>query len=67
MGTMPEDAARGGAASAMYQECVQELQKSHPGYAKIQALAAVGLVAALRDVSGQVAELSHQVMLASRR
>jgi hypothetical protein len=51
----------------LYQECVQELHKPHPDYAKVQALAAVGLVAALQDVGMRIAELSHQVMLASRR
>ena len=67
MGTMPDDAAHGDAAGALYQECVQELHKPHPDYAKVQALAAVGLVAALQDVGDRIAELSHQIMLASRR
>jgi hypothetical protein len=50
---MHDDAARVGAASALYQECVQELQKPHPDYTKVQALAAVGLMEALREVRGQ--------------
>ena len=39
----------------------------HPDYVKVQAFAAVGLVAALQDVGMRVADLGRQVMLASRR
>jgi hypothetical protein len=63
IGTTPDDAAGGDLAGGLY----QELQKPHPDYAKVSALAAVGLMEALREVSAQIAELGHQVMLASRR
>jgi hypothetical protein len=36
MSLIPEDAAVGG---SYHQQCVQELQRPHPDYTKIQALA----------------------------
>jgi hypothetical protein len=51
----------------LHQECLQELQKVHPDYVKVQALAAVTLVETMQDVGQRIAELSHQIMLASRR
>jgi histone H3/H4 len=64
MSLTPEETAPGG---GFYQQCVQELQRPHPDYAKIQALATVSLVEALQEVARQVAEVSHQITLASRR
>ena len=64
MDLTPEETALGG---DFYQQCVQELQRPHPDYAKIQALATLSLVAAMQDVARQVAEVSHQITLASRR
>jgi hypothetical protein len=64
MSSIPEDAARGG---GIYYQCVQELQKPYPDYAMVQALATLSLVETLREVAGQVAELSRQVTLAPRR
>jgi hypothetical protein len=61
-----EQAGNGRVSSVLHQECVQELQKVQPDYAKVQALAAVTLVEAIQDVSQRIAELSHQIMLASR-
>lgn len=55
MGTTPDDAAAGDLAGGLY----QELQKPYPDYAKVSALAAVGTMEALREVSAQMAELSH--------
>jgi hypothetical protein len=46
---------------------VQELQRPHPDYPKIQALATVSLVETLQEVAQQVAEVSHHITLASRR
>jgi hypothetical protein len=63
MGQIPEDPARAGAAGDIYQECVQELQRPWPDYAKIQALATLSLTETLREV----AELSRQIILAERR
>jgi hypothetical protein len=64
MSLTPEETAPGG---GFYQQCVQELQRPHPDYAKIQALATVSLVETLQEVVRQVAEVSHQITLASRR
>jgi hypothetical protein len=64
MSLIPEGAARGG---GIYHQCVQELQKPHPDYAMVQALATLSLVETLQEVAGQVAELSRQITLASRR
>lgn len=62
MGQIPEDPARADAAGDLCQECVQELQRPWPGYAKIQALATLSLAETLREV----AELSRQILLAER-
>ena len=64
MSLIPEETAPGG---GFYQQCVQELQRPHPDYAKIQALATLSLVETLQEVARQVAEVSHQITLASRR
>jgi hypothetical protein len=64
MSLTPEDAPPG---SACYQQCVQELQQPYPDYTKIQALATLSPAEALREVAGQVAEVGHQITLASRR
>jgi hypothetical protein len=63
MGPIPEDPGRAGAAGDIYQECVQELQRPWPDYAKIQALATLSLAETLREI----AELSRQIILAERR
>lgn len=63
MGTTRDDVVGGDLTGVLY----QELQKPHPDYAKVSTLAAIGPMEALRAVSAQIAELSHQVMLASRR
>jgi hypothetical protein len=63
MGQIPEDPVRAGAAGDLCQECVQELRRRWPGYAKIQALATLSLAETLREV----AELSRQSILAERR
>ena len=55
MGQVPEDAARLGAAGDLCQECVQELPRPWPDYAKIQALA----TRAWREALREVAELGH--------
>ena len=64
MDPIPDDAARSG---GIYHQCMQELQKPYPDYAMVQALATLSLVDTLREVAGEVASLSHQVALASRR
>jgi hypothetical protein len=64
MSLIPEGA---GPAGGIYQECVQELQKPHRDYAKVQALATLSLVEALQEVTRQMADLSHQIRFASRR
>jgi hypothetical protein len=48
-------------------QCLQELQRPHPDYAKVQALAALSLVETLQEVARQVAEAAHEITLASRR
>jgi hypothetical protein len=64
MSLVPEDMAPDG---GHYQQCVQELQQPHPDYIKIQALATLSLVETLREVAEQVAEVTHQITLTSRR
>jgi hypothetical protein len=63
MGQVAEDAARADAAGDLRQECVQELPRPWPDYAKIQALATLSLPVTLREV----AELSRRILLAERR
>jgi hypothetical protein len=67
MSLMPEDAAGADAPGDLCQECVQELQRPYPDYAKVQALATLSLVDAARKVAAQVAELSRQMTLGSTR
>jgi len=67
MSLMPEDAARADTTGDLYQECVQELQRPYPDYAKVQALAALSLAGTAQNVAAQVAELSRQITLASTR
>ena len=67
MSLMPEDAARADTTGDLYQECVQELQRPYPDYAKVQALATLSLVEAAREVAAQVAEFSRQITLGSTR
>jgi hypothetical protein len=67
MSQMPEDPAGASATGDICQECGQELHKPYPDYAKIQALATLSLAEALREVAGQLAGLSHQITLASKR
>ncbi len=66
MSQISEDPAGAGAAGDICQECEQELHKPYPDYAKVQALATLSLVEALRDVAGQLAGLCHQISLASK-
>ena len=54
---------RAAAPGDIYQECVQESQRPYPDYAKIQALATLNMAETLREVAGQVAELSRQITL----
>jgi hypothetical protein len=60
MGQIPEDPARADVTGDIYQECVQELQRAWPDYAKIQALATLSLAETLREV----AELSRRILRA---
>ena len=46
---------------------MQELQRPHTDYAKVQALATLSLVETVQEVARQVAEVGHQITLASRR
>ena len=64
MSLTPEETPPGG---GFYQQCVQELQRPHPDYGKIQALATASLVETLQEVTRQVADVSHQITLASGR
>jgi hypothetical protein len=66
MSHMPEDPAHGDLPGDLYQECVQELRRPYPDYAKIQALATLSMVEAAHEVARQLAELSRQIALASR-
>ena len=63
MGQIPEDPARADATGDIHQECLQELQRPYLDYAKIQALAALSLAETLREVAGQIAELSNATRL----
>jgi hypothetical protein len=63
MSLIPEETAPG---AGFYQQCVQELQRPHPDYTKVQALAALSLVETLQEVACQVGEVAHQITLASR-
>ena len=63
MGQIPEHPARADVTGDLHKECVQELQRPWPDYAKIQALATLSLAETLREV----AELSRQIILAERR
>jgi hypothetical protein len=67
MSSTPDHRANASAAGDAYQKCMQELEKPHPDFAKVQALATLSLVAALREVAGQIAELGHQIDLAAGR
>jgi hypothetical protein len=58
---MPEEAARCDPTGHVYQECVQELRRPYPDYAKVQALATLSLVETAREVARQLAELSRQI------
>jgi hypothetical protein len=60
MSLIPEETAPG---ASFYQQCAQELQRPHPDYVMVQALAARSLVETLY----QVGEVAHQITLASRR
>ena len=64
MDPIPDDAGRSG---GIYHQCIKELQKPHPDYAMVQALATLSLVEMLQELAGQVAELSRQMTLAPRR
>jgi hypothetical protein len=64
MSLIPEDAAPGG---RYYPQCLQELQQPYPDYTKIQALATLSLVEALREMAGQIAKVGHQITLAPER
>lgn len=55
------DPARVGVAGGIYQECLHELQRPYAYYVKAQALATLSLVETLREVAGQVANLSDQI------
>jgi hypothetical protein len=63
MSLTPEEAASGG---GYYQQCLQELQRPHPDYVKVQALATLSLVETLQAVARQVAEVTHEITLALR-
>jgi len=52
---------------AAYQMCLRQLQQPHPDWQAVQALATLSLEETLRGVGAQLADLSHQIMLASRR
>jgi hypothetical protein len=67
MSQMPEDAACGEPAGDIYQECMQELRRPYPDYAKVQGLATLSLVEITQEMARQLAELSRQIALASRR
>jgi hypothetical protein len=53
MGPILDNAARSG---GIYHRCMKELQKPHPDYAMVQALATLSLVETLQELAGQVAE-----------
>jgi hypothetical protein len=61
---IPDEAAPG---AGFYQQCVQELQRPHPDYAKVQALATLSLLETLQEVVCQVGKVAHQITLVSRR
>jgi hypothetical protein len=63
MGQIPEDPVPADVTGDLCQECVQELQRPWPDYAKIQALATLSLAETLREV----AEIGRQILLAERR
>jgi hypothetical protein len=48
---MHEDAAPGDPTGDVYQECVQELRRPYPDYAKVQALATLTLVEIAQEVA----------------
>jgi hypothetical protein len=64
MSLIPEEKAP---TAGFYQLCVQELQRPHPDYAKVQALPTVSLLETLQELACQVGEVAHQITLASRR
>ncbi len=53
MSLKPEETAPGG---GFYKKCLQEFQRPHPDYAKVQALATLSLVEMLQEVAREVAE-----------
>lgn len=61
MSLIPEETAPG---VGFYQQCVQELQRPHPDYAKVRALATLSLVETLQEVACQVGAVAHQITLA---
>ena len=58
VGLVSEETAPGG---GIYQQCLQGLQRPHPDYAKVQALAALSLVETLQEVACQVGEVAHRL------
>ena len=67
MSHIPDESARASAAGDICQECVKELHKPYPDYAKVQALATLSLAETLWEVAAQLADLSHQITLTTGR
>jgi hypothetical protein len=64
MSPTPEDAVRSG---GIYHQCVQELQKPHPGLRHDPGTRDAQPAETLQEVAWRVAELSRQITLASKR
>jgi hypothetical protein len=64
VGLVSEETAPGG---GIYQQCLQGLQRPHPDYAKVQALANSASRGTLREVARQAAEAAPQLTVASSR
>ena len=58
MSLIPEETAPG---AGFYQQRVQELQRPHPDYVKVQALATLSLVETLQALACQVGEVAHRL------
>jgi hypothetical protein len=62
-GSEPSSLGRGEA----YQTCIRELSGPHPDYERASVYAILSLEETVRDAVAQMAEMAHQIMLASRR
>lgn len=67
MSRLPEDEPQALDPGEAYQRCMRELARPCPDHQAAQLYAILSLEEALRDVAAQLAQLTKEVVLASRR